>query len=247
MQTLQICDLYMTTTHVLCVYTPMQCALSCICLCHVLVCAGSVLTSVLQFFMVLVQQAIAGITFEVLFEVRRHQHISTATNLRMILQKHLYSWYFLLFPYSLLFLWCMYLFHCSAAIFIPVLLPLPFLRCSPPLLCPPHLSFPPSSPYTTQILTASSTTPRRPDSLSHQGTVAAGLVVHKQAFHTTAKCVSMVSFVKPPQTCQVPLVISRIERLLDCAKVPCASSGSFSSVLALPECQWRAVCVHGYS
>ena len=124
------------------------------------------------------------------------------------------------------------MFHCSAAISIPVLLPLPFLCCSPPLLCPPHLSLLPSSPYTTQILTASSTTPRRPDSLSHQGTVAAGLVVHNQAFNTTAKCVSMVSFVKPAQTCQVPLHISRIERLLDCAKVPCASSGSFLSCLA---------------
>ena len=46
--------LYTTTTHVLCVYTPMQCALSCICLCHVLVCAGSELASVLQIFTVLV-------------------------------------------------------------------------------------------------------------------------------------------------------------------------------------------------
>ena len=46
--------LYTTTTHVFCVYAPMQCALSCICLCHVLVCAGSELASVLQFFTVLV-------------------------------------------------------------------------------------------------------------------------------------------------------------------------------------------------
>ena len=38
----------MTTTHVFCMYTPMQCALSCICLCHVLLCARSVLASVLQ-------------------------------------------------------------------------------------------------------------------------------------------------------------------------------------------------------
>ena len=45
--------LYMAT-HVHCVYTPMHCALSCICLGHVLVCAGSVLTSMLQFFTVLV-------------------------------------------------------------------------------------------------------------------------------------------------------------------------------------------------
>ena len=35
------------------------------------------------------------------------------------------------------------------------------------------------------------------------GLQAAGLVVHKQAFHTTAKCVGVVSLVKPSQTCRV--------------------------------------------
>ena len=79
------------------------------------------LAAVLQFFMVLVQQAIVGICFEVLFEVRRHQHISTSTN--------------------------------------------------------PQLQSP--------------------------GNAAARLVVHKHAFHTTAKCVAMVRLVNPSQTRRV--------------------------------------------
>ena len=142
--------LYMTTTHVLCVYTPMQCALSCICLCHVLVCAGSVLASVLQFFMVLVQQAIAGITFEVLFEVRRHQHISTSTNLRMIFQICTsLSWYFLIIPF---FLWRTYCFIFLQLSFFLSSLCCPFsvvLHHFSVLLISPSLPPPPcpSAPY----------------------------------------------------------------------------------------------------
>ena len=124
MQTLQNVILYMTTTHVLCVYTPMQCALSCICLCHVLVCARSMLTSVLQFFMVLVQQAITGITFEVLFEVRRHQHSSISTNLRMITKASLFL---VLFDYSLI----LYFFFgvCICLIVLQLSLFLSFCHC----------------------------------------------------------------------------------------------------------------------
>ena len=130
----------------------MQCALSYICLCHVLVCAGSVLTSVLQFFMVLVQQAIAGITFEVLFEVRRHQHISTFTNLRMILQKHLYSWYFFIIPlfstfssvYVFVSLFCSHLYSCPSAIALSLLFSTSSLSSSPlpPSLLPLYHSDP---------------------------------------------------------------------------------------------------------
>ena len=124
MQTLQNVILHMTTTHVLCVYTSMHCALSCICLCHVLVCAGGMLASVLQFFMVLVQQAITGITFEVLFEVRRHQHSSISTNLRMITKASLFL---VLFDYSLI----LYFFFgvCICLIVLQLSLFLSFCHC----------------------------------------------------------------------------------------------------------------------
>ena len=130
----------------------MHCALSCICLCHVLVCAGGMLASVLQFFMVLVQQAITGITFEVRFEVRRHQHISSSTNLRMILQKHLYSWYFLIIPlfstFSLVYvfvsLFCSHLCSCPSAIALSLLFSTSSLPSSPllPSLLPLYHSDP---------------------------------------------------------------------------------------------------------
>ena len=120
----------------------------------------------LQYFTVLVQQAINGISFKVLFEVRRHQHISTSTNLRMIFQICTsLSWYFLIIPFIL---WGTYLFHCSAALFLPFLPLLPFLCCSPPLLCPPHLSLPPSSPMPLGSLLTASTTTKRPNSHSHR-------------------------------------------------------------------------------
>ena len=199
----------------------MQCALSCICLCHVLVCAGSVLASVLQFFMVLVQQAITAITFEVLFEVRRHQHISSSTNLRMILQIHLYSWYFFIIPlfstfslvYVFVLLFCSHLHSCPSAIALSLLFSTSSLPSSPlpSSLLPLYHSDPDGFIYHPKEA-------RQPQS---PGTATAGLVVHKQAFHMTANCVSMVSFVKPSKTCQVPLRISRIERLLDCASPLC--------------------------
>ena len=133
-----------------------QCIVSChayVCLCHVLVCAGSVLVSVLQFLTVLVQQAIAGITIEVLFEVRRHQHISTFTNLRMLIRIHLYSWYFLIFPlfssfslaYVFVSLFCSFLSSCPSSVALSLLfstLSLPSSPLPPSLITPCH-----SAPY----------------------------------------------------------------------------------------------------
>ena len=171
----------------------------------VLVCARSVLGSVLRF-TVFVQQAIAEITLEVLFEIRRHQHIGTSTNLHENDITNT-SLFLVLFNYSLIFfrfLWLhMYLFIVLQFSFFLSFLCCPIsavlhlfsaLFTSPSLpLCPTPLS---------SFLAASyhSKEAQQPQSL---GTSAAGLVVHKQAFHTTAKCVGMVSLVKPSQTCRV--------------------------------------------
>ena len=156
------------TSHVLCVYTPMHCVLSCICLCHVLVCAGGVLTSVLQFFTVLVQQGIAGITFDVLFEVRRHQHISTFTNLRMILQMYLYSWHCLIIPLFSSFSYAFVSLFCSFISFCPFCPVLSLLFSTSSLPSPRLPSFPPSSPKPVNSLLAASTIQRRPNSRSHR-------------------------------------------------------------------------------
>ena len=131
-----------------------QCIVSCNAYVCVLVCARSVLGSVLRF-TVFVQQAIAEITLEVLFEIRRHQHIGTSTNLHENDITNT-SLFLVLFNYSLIFFsfsLVTYVFvHCSAVFFLPVLPLLSYLCCSPSLLCPLHLSLPPSLPHTTQLL-----------------------------------------------------------------------------------------------
>ena len=69
--------------------------------------------------------------------------------------------------------------------------------------CPPHFSLSPTSPHTTQLLTGCIYHPKDAQQPQSPGTAAAGLVVHKQAFHTTAKCVGVVSIAEPSQTRRV--------------------------------------------
>ena len=161
-----------------CVYTPMQCALSCICLCHVLVCTGGMLASVLQLLTILV----------------------------------IYSCCLLIIPcFS-----CLSLAPIVYFIALPLFFLLPFLCC--PFSVVLHLfsalltspSLPP--PHTTQLLTGCIYHPKEAQQLQSLSAAAARLVVHKQAFHTTAKCVGMVSLVKSSQICHVvEIFISDVE------------------------------------
>ena len=76
---------------------------------------------------------------------------------------------------------------------------------SPPsslsLNCPPHFHLHPS--IMAQLLTGCIYHPKEAPQPQSQGTAGAGLVVHKQAFHTTAKCVGVVSLAEPSQTHRV--------------------------------------------
>ena len=74
---------------------------------------------------------------------------------------------------------------------------LPVMLSFPSLPLPSSLSF--------QLLTGCIYHPKEKDTPQpqSQGTAAAGLVVHKQAFHTTAKCVGVISLAEPSQTWRV--------------------------------------------
>ena len=149
---------YMITTRVLvCVH---QCSVPChACVSFIFVCAGSVLASVLQFFTVLVQQAIAGITFEVLFEVRK-TYTNTPTH-PLICKDVIHLTHIVFFIPSLLFLIlflsCACFFHFSAH-FSPSLLTSCTYSCPssslPPLLyrpAPNWLHLPPQGSPTATV------------------------------------------------------------------------------------------------
>lgn len=199
---------YVTTTYVrvyVRVYTDAVCPVMHARVSCVLVRAGSVLASVLQFFAVLVRQAIAGITFKVLFEVRRHQYISTSANIQWCLE---YNSIICVYIHLLFFSHSSILsgvFTSRCILFFQLLSSCTPVVLSPPssisLNCPPHFHLPPS--IMAQLLTGCIYHPKEAPQPQSQGTAGAGLVVHKQAFHTTAKCVGVVSLAEPSQTHRV--------------------------------------------
>ena len=109
-------------------------------------------------------------------------HENDITNPRIFI-----SWYLLISPLFLLFFSGIRIHFMGSAAFF----------------CPPHFSLPLSSPHTTQLLTGCIYHPKEAQHPQSPGTAAAGLVVHKQAFHTTAKCVGVVSLAEPSQTRRV--------------------------------------------
>ena len=161
----------------------------------VLVCAGSVLDSVLRF-TVLVQQLKSLLKCS-LRSGDTNTSAHPLTCMRMILQMHLYSWYFLIIPlffsfslvtYVFVSLFCSFLSSCPFSVVLSLLFSISSLPSSPlpPSLFAPHHSAP---SWLHLYHSKEANQPQSP------GTAAAELVVHKQAFHTTAKCVGVVSLV----------------------------------------------------